>query len=61
MRGDSCRPTRSNSAKFASVAPWVSVACSVMSRSVWLPRMPSSTYGFSGEVAAITLVSKVEC
>ena len=29
--------------EFAIVAPWVSVACWVMSRSVWLPRMPSST------------------
>lgn len=27
-------------ALLARVAPWVSVACSVMSRSVWLPRMP---------------------
>ncbi len=41
MRGDSCIPSRSNSAKFTRVTPWVSVACSVIGRSVALPRISS--------------------
>ena len=42
--------------KLIRLAPWVSVACSVIGRSVWLPRISSNTYGASRSVATITLV-----
>jgi hypothetical protein len=43
IRGESCRPRRSNRPKLTRVTPWVSVACSVMGTSVALPRISSST------------------
>ena len=43
IRGDSCSPTRSKKAKLMRVAPWVSVACSVIGWSVALPRISSNT------------------
>jgi hypothetical protein len=49
-------PTRSNSAKLISVAPWVSVACSATGRPVALPRKSSSTKCASRAVGTMTFV-----
>ena len=61
MRGDRCNPTRSNNAKLIRLAPRVSVACSVIGRSIWLPRISSSTYGACHSVATMILVPHTAC
>jgi hypothetical protein len=57
IRADSVSPVRSNSAKFASVAPAVSVECSTIGRSVMLPKIPSRVKCASGAYAMITLAA----
>jgi hypothetical protein len=48
--------TRSNSPKLIKVAPWVSVACSVIGRSVALPRNSSNAKWASLATGTRTLV-----
>ena len=56
IRGDSVNPVSANSEKTVRVWPAVSVGCSVIGKSVALPRISSRTYTASRSVTGMTFV-----